>query len=174
MLPCAREGADLSSTDPLFKLLTFTGSPSLVKSLSSLSSSRAWVYCLPMGVLSKGSCIAAAAKVRTQGPGYCLMPTNLPREGPPTSAFTPAIHSMQGWDMKARAGKKAVVLELGGNAAAVIEDYRGDRELAAIIPKLTFGAFYQSGQSCISLQRLFVRQARTLWISRCHLCTVLS
>ncbi len=59
--------------------------------------------------------------------------------------------------MKARAGKKRVVLELGGNAAAVLEDFRGPAELDAIIPKLIFGAFYQSGQSCISLQRLFVR-----------------
>ena len=62
--------------------------------------------------------------------------------------------------MKARAGKKRVVLELGGNAAAVLEDFRGPAELEAIIPKLTFGAFYQSGQSCISLQRLFVRHVR--------------
>ena len=69
---------------------------------------------------------------------------------------------LQGWDMKARAGKKAVVLELGGNAAAIIEDYRGPTELEAIIPKLTFGAFYQSGQSCISLQRLFVRHVSVL------------
>ena len=60
--------------------------------------------------------------------------------------------------MKARAGKKAVVLELGGNAAALVEDFRGDDELDAIISKITFGAFYQSGQSCISLQRLMVRQ----------------
>ena len=65
-----------------------------------------------------------------------------------------------GWDMKARAGKKAVVLELGGNAAAVVEDYRSDAELDAIIGKITFGAFYQSGQSCISLQRLLIRQVR--------------
>ena len=65
-----------------------------------------------------------------------------------------------GWDMKARAGKKPVVLELGGNAAALVEDYRGDDELDAIVSKITFGAFYQSGQSCISLQRLMVRQVR--------------
>ncbi len=69
--------------------------------------------------------------------------------------------------MKARAGKKAVVLELGGNAAAIIEDYRGPTELEAIIPKLTFGAFYQSGQSCISLQRLFVRHVSALGSSGC-------
>ncbi len=74
---------------------------------------------------------------------------------------------LQGWDMKARAGKKAVVLELGGNAAAIIEDYRGAPELETIIPKLTFGAFYQSGQSCISLQRLFVRHVSALGLSGC-------
>jgi hypothetical protein len=65
-----------------------------------------------------------------------------------------------GWDMKARAGKKPVVLELGGNAACVIEDYRTPQELDAIVKKLMFGAYYQSGQSCISVQRLFVRQVR--------------
>ena len=57
--------------------------------------------------------------------------------------------------MKARSGKKRVVLELGGNAAAVLDDFRGPAELEAIIPKLIFGAFYQSGQSCsLRLQRL--------------------
>ena len=71
---------------------------------------------------------------------------------------------LQGWDMKARAGKKPVVLELGGNAAAVLEDYRGPAELDAIVPKLIHGAFYQSGQSCISLQRLFVRHVSLLLI----------
>ena len=74
--------------------------------------------------------------------------------------------------MKARAGKKAVVLELGGNAAAIIEDYRGPSELEAIIPKLTFGAFYQSGQSCISLQRLFVRHVSAPLTHPCyHRCS---
>lgn len=65
-----------------------------------------------------------------------------------------------GWDMKARAGKKAVVLELGGNAATILEDFRSEQELDAIVGKLVYGAFYQSGQSCISLQRLFVRQVQ--------------
>ena len=74
---------------------------------------------------------------------------------------------LQGWDMKARAGKKPVVLELGGNAAAVLEDYRGRAELDAIVPKLIHGAFYQSGQSCISLQRLFVRHVSLFTSTRC-------
>ena len=75
--------------------------------------------------------------------------------------------SLQGWDMKARAGKKPVVLELGGNAAAVLEDYRGPAELDAIVPKLIHGAFYQSGQSCISLQRLFVRHVSLFTTTHC-------
>ena len=77
------------------------------------------------------------------------------------------FYSLQGWDMKARAGKKPVVLELGGNAAAVLEDYRGPAELDAIVPKLIHGAFYQSGQSCISLQRLFVRHVSLYTDTHC-------
>ncbi len=53
---------------------------------------------------------------------------------------------------------RCVRQELGGNAACVVEDYR-EGELEAIVPKLIFGAFYQSGQSCISVQRLLIRQA---------------
>lgn len=64
-----------------------------------------------------------------------------------------------GWDMKSRAGRKPVVLELGGNAACVVEDVRGGPGgLDDVIAKLVHGAYYQSGQSCISVQRLLVRQ----------------
>ncbi len=59
-----------------------------------------------------------------------------------------------GWDLKARAGKKKVVLELGGNAACVIDEDQGPH-LDAIVERLVFGGFYQSGQSCISVQRIF-------------------
>ena len=52
-----------------------------------------------------------------------------------------------------------LVQELGGNAACVIEDFR-EGELEAMVPKLIFGAFYQSGQSCISVQRCLIRQVR--------------
>lgn len=57
-----------------------------------------------------------------------------------------------GWDMKARAGKKKVVLELGGNAACVVDS---DADISKVVERLTFGAFYQSGQSCISVQRIY-------------------
>jgi aldehyde dehydrogenase (NAD+) len=60
-----------------------------------------------------------------------------------------------GWDLKARAGKKKVVLELGGNAACVVEPDQRDR-LDAVIERIIFGAFYQSGQSCIGVQRILV------------------
>ena len=56
-----------------------------------------------------------------------------------------------GWKLKQRAGKKKVVLELGGNAACVID--RGT-DLEDAVERLIFGAFYQSGQSCISVQRI--------------------
>ena len=58
--------------------------------------------------------------------------------------------------------------ELGGNAACVVEDYR-EGELEAIVPKLIFGAFYQSGQSCISVQRLLIRQAGSPALHALHL-----
>lgn len=59
-----------------------------------------------------------------------------------------------GWDLKARAGKKKVVLELGGNAACLVDEDQGEN-LDAIVERLVFGGFYQSGQSCISVQRIF-------------------
>ncbi|MFO0662617.1 MAG: aldehyde dehydrogenase family protein [Polyangiaceae bacterium] len=62
-----------------------------------------------------------------------------------------------GWDLKARAGKKKVVLELGGNAACVVDEDQGEN-LDAIVERLVFGGFYQSGQSCISVQRIFAHE----------------
>ena len=59
-----------------------------------------------------------------------------------------------GWDLKAKAGKKPIILELGGNAAAIVEDWDLDDAVARIM----FGAFYQSGQSCISVQRVLVNE----------------
>ena len=57
-----------------------------------------------------------------------------------------------GWALKARAGKKRVLLELGGNAAVVVDE---DADLDDAVQRIVFGAFYQSGQSCISVQRIF-------------------
>jgi acyl-CoA reductase-like NAD-dependent aldehyde dehydrogenase len=87
ILPCHRQDADLFTTDDRFKLLSFTGSPTV------------------------------------------------------------------GWALKARAGKKKVVLELGGNAACVVD---ADADLNDATERLIFGAFYQSGQSCIGVQRIII------------------
>ncbi len=60
-----------------------------------------------------------------------------------------------GWALKARAGKKKVVLELGGNAAVIIDE---DADLDDAVARTVFGAFYQSGQSCIGVQRILVHE----------------
>ncbi len=87
VLPAHRDGADLFTTDPRLKLLSFTGSPGV------------------------------------------------------------------GWDLKARCGSKKVVLELGGNAACIVDRDQRDR-LDHVVERLIFGGFYQSGQSCIHVQRV--------------------
>ncbi|WP_436717299.1 aldehyde dehydrogenase family protein [Roseiconus lacunae] len=61
-----------------------------------------------------------------------------------------------GWDLKSKAGKKKVVLELGGNAACVVDQ---DADLDDAVERLIVGAFYQSGQSCIGVQRILVHHA---------------
>jgi acyl-CoA reductase-like NAD-dependent aldehyde dehydrogenase len=58
-----------------------------------------------------------------------------------------------GWKLKAMAGKKPVVLELGGNAACIVDE---DADLNDAVARLVIGAFYQSGQSCIGVQRIIV------------------
>ena len=62
-----------------------------------------------------------------------------------------------GWALKARAGKKKVVLELGGNAACIVTE---DVDLDDALGRLVIGGYYQSGQSCISVQRILVHASR--------------
>jgi glyceraldehyde-3-phosphate dehydrogenase (NADP+) len=61
-----------------------------------------------------------------------------------------------GWMLKEKAGKKPVLLELGGNAGMIVHrdaDLEWARERAAI------GGFAHAGQVCIKVQRLFVDRA---------------
>lgn len=60
-----------------------------------------------------------------------------------------------GWALKAMANTKRVTLELGNNSACVLD---ADTDLDAAIPKIAIGAFYNAGQSCISVQRLYVHR----------------
>jgi len=60
-----------------------------------------------------------------------------------------------GWQLKEKAGKKPVVLELGGNAAVIVDE---DANVDDAVERVIFGAFYQSGQSCIGVQRIIVHE----------------
>lgn len=60
-----------------------------------------------------------------------------------------------GWQLKTRAAKMKVALELGGNAAVVVEP---DCDWNAAIPKIAAAAFGYAGQSCISVQRILVNR----------------
>jgi glyceraldehyde-3-phosphate dehydrogenase (NADP+) len=62
-----------------------------------------------------------------------------------------------GWGIKKRAGRKKVVLELGGNAGVIVEP---DAEIDLAAKKIAFGAFVYSGQVCISVQRVFVHASK--------------
>ncbi len=60
-----------------------------------------------------------------------------------------------GWDLKRKAGKKRVCLELGGNAAVVVHE---DADLEAAVDRSVNGAFAYSGQVCISVQRIYLHE----------------
>ena len=58
-----------------------------------------------------------------------------------------------GWQLKAKCGKQRITLELGGNAGVIVHE---DADVAAAIPAIATGGFGYAGQSCISVQRVFV------------------
>jgi glyceraldehyde-3-phosphate dehydrogenase (NADP+) len=61
-----------------------------------------------------------------------------------------------GWKLKALSGKKKVVLELGGNAGVIIEP---DADLELATQRCAAGGFSYAGQTCISVQRIFVHHS---------------
>lgn len=60
-----------------------------------------------------------------------------------------------GWALKARAGRKRVTLELGGNAGVIVHR---DADLKYAAERITWGGYTNSGQSCISVQRVLIHQ----------------
>lgn len=68
-----------------------------------------------------------------------------------------------GWDLKARAAKKHVALELGGNAPVIIDEY-ADHDKA--LSRTLTGAFAYSGQVCISVQRIYIHESKFETLSR--------
>src|SRR5205807_1642893 len=61
-----------------------------------------------------------------------------------------------GWQLKSRAGKKRVTLELGGNAGVIVHS---DADLDFAAERCIAGGFSYSGQSCISVQRILVQRS---------------
>lgn len=107
----------------------------------------------PLGALALGEILA-----ETDLPEGAFSILPCPREGADLFTTDERIHLLSftgspdvGWGLKARAGKKKVVLELGGNAAVVVD---ADADLEDAVQRILIGAFYQSGQSCISVQRI--------------------
>ena len=97
---------------------------------------------LPAGAFSILPCTRQDAALLNQDPRLKLL------------SFTGSADV--GWALKAQAGKKAVVLELGGNAACIVD---ADADLDYAVARLIFGTFYQAGQSCISVQRIYIHQS---------------
>jgi acyl-CoA reductase-like NAD-dependent aldehyde dehydrogenase len=58
-----------------------------------------------------------------------------------------------GWPLKALAGRKKVLLELGGNAGVIVDRSANIEEA---VRKNLFGSFVYSGQVCIKVQRIYV------------------
>jgi acyl-CoA reductase-like NAD-dependent aldehyde dehydrogenase len=64
--------------------------------------------------------------------------------------------SQVGWELKKADPKKAVTLELGGNAGVIVHS---DADLQYAAQRIAFGGFYQAGQSCIAVQRVLVHES---------------
>ena len=79
-----------------------------------------------------------------------------PRLAMLTFTGSPAV----GWALRARAGRKPVTLELGGNAPVIVH---ADADASYAAERIAWGATVQSGQSCISVQRVYVHGS--LWDS---------
>jgi len=60
-----------------------------------------------------------------------------------------------GWDLKRRAGRKRVTLELGGNAGVIVHH---DADVAYAAERIVWGGFTYSGQTCISVQRIYAHE----------------
>jgi acyl-CoA reductase-like NAD-dependent aldehyde dehydrogenase len=60
-----------------------------------------------------------------------------------------------GWKMKSKTAKQRVSLELGGNAGVIVDE---GTDLSEAVPKLLVGGFSAAGQSCISVQRIYVHE----------------
>ncbi len=112
----------------------------------------------PLGALLIGEVLA---ELDLPAGAFSILPCSVDDAGPLVEderlkllSFT-GSHQV-GWELKGRAGKKHVQLELGGNAACIVDE---DADIEDTVSRLVMGAFYQSGQSCISVQRILVHES---------------
>lgn len=94
---------------------------------------------LPPGTLSVLPCENALAETMVRDPRIQAL------------SFTGS--APVGWSLKEKAGKKRVALELGGNAAVIVEP---DADLKVAAQRCAAGGLSYSGQTCISVQRLYI------------------
>jgi len=96
---------------------------------------------LPPGWLNVVTCRGATANHLVTHPDIALI----------TFTGSPEV----GWGIKEKAPRKRVGLELGNNAPVIIEP---DGDLATAAAKISVAGFSHAGQSCISVQRIFVHE----------------
>jgi len=96
---------------------------------------------LPAGAISVLPCDNRVAEHMVTDPRFKLL------------SFTGS--AAVGWMLKAKCGKKRVVLELGGNAGVIVEP---DADLEQAAQRCATGGYVYSGQTCISVQRIFVQE----------------
>jgi acyl-CoA reductase-like NAD-dependent aldehyde dehydrogenase len=75
-----------------------------------------------------------------------------PRPAKVTFTGSPPV----GRHIMSRAGLKKVTLELGNSSPTIIDE---DADLSIAVPKCVVGSFYNSGQVCLSVQRIYVHRA---------------
>ena len=116
--------------------------PASATPLSALALARiAHEAGLPEGGLNVVACDRRAGQRLVEDPRFRLL------------SFTGSAEV--GWKMKRDAGKKRVVLELGGNAAAIV---LADADVDHAAARCAVGGYYQAGQSCISVQRVLAHR----------------
>ncbi len=117
----------------------------------------------PSSLTPVGALIVGEVLAETDLPegAFSILPCDLADAGPFSTDERLALLSFTGspkvgWQLKRDAGKKRVVLELGGNAAVVVDH---DADLDDVVARIRVGAFYQSGQSCIGVQRIVIHES---------------
>jgi len=117
----------------------------------------------PSSLTPVGALIVGEVLAETDLPdgAFSILPCRLADAGPFSTDERLKLLSFTGsprvgWQLKRDAGKKRVALELGGNAAVVVDH---DADLDDVVERIRIGAFYQSGQSCISVQRIIIHES---------------